>query len=113
METIERFELAAGMPSPPRRRVEQAVPWIKRSYFFLTNFGESQFDEAWRSPAGNFHMILLARNHGAARQATSRSIAIGSRGPGGLRRTVRRFKEAGSASVSTSSGRRSIRPTRT
>jgi len=98
METVERFELAAGMPSPrPGGAWNKRSPWIKRSYFFLTNFGESQFDDALAiARRGNFHMILLGQESWC--RSTGHFEVNRDRFPDGLtglKRTVRRFKEAG------------------
>jgi len=61
MAAVERFEIMAGIPSPRLDGVWNKVsPAIKRSYFFLTNFHESQFDEALAiARRGGFDRILL------------------------------------------------------
>lgn len=61
VKTVPEFQTAAGIPSPRPGGVWNKIsPWIKESYFFLTNFKESEFDEALAiAKRGNFKMILL------------------------------------------------------
>ncbi len=60
-ETVAAFELAAGLPSP-RFAGEWGRDslWAKRSYLFITGFGEADTDEviAW-AKRGGFGMILI------------------------------------------------------
>ncbi|MCR4414245.1 MAG: hypothetical protein NUV77_17650, partial [Thermoguttaceae bacterium] len=96
--TVERFEQAAGVPSPrPGGVWNKRSPWIKRSYFFLTDFRESQFDEALAiARRGGFHMILLGQESWC--RSTGHYEVDRDRFPDGvegLRRTIRRFNEAG------------------
>ncbi|MFH1267631.1 MAG: hypothetical protein ABIK89_18090 [Planctomycetota bacterium] len=97
-ETIERFELAAGMPSPrPSGVWNKRSPWVDRSYFFLTGFGETQFDEALAiAQRGGFHTILIGQ--GSWCQTTGHYEVNRNNFPDGvegLKRTVQKFKEAG------------------
>ncbi len=98
METVREFEIAAGLPSPaPGGQWNKVSPWIHRSYFFLTQFREAQFDEALAiARRGGFHTILIdqgswcrSTGHFEVKQANFPD------GLDGLVRTVRRFKEAG------------------
>lgn len=98
LETIRRFELAAGLPSPaPGGQWNKISPWIHRSYFFLTQFRESQFDEALAiARRGGFHTILI--DQGSWCRSTGHFEVNQANFPDGLEglvRTVRRFKEAG------------------
>ncbi len=97
-DTIRRFEEATALPSPRLGGVWNKVsPWVKRSYFFLTSFHESQCDEALAiAKQGGFDMILLGQESWCKStghyEVNTRSF------PGGLdslRRTIRRFKNAG------------------
>ena len=98
LDAIERFEVAAGMPSPrPGGVWNKKSPWIKRSYFFLTDFRQSQFDKALAiARRGGFHMILLGQESWA--QGTGHYGIDRERFPDGLdglKRTLQRFKDAG------------------
>ena len=98
LAAIERFEVAAGMPSPrPGGVWNKKSPWIKRSYFFLTDFRESQFDEALAiARRGGFHIILLGQESWSV--GTGHYEINRERFPGGLeglKRTFQRFKDAG------------------
>jgi hypothetical protein len=98
LQTVRRFELAAGLPSPEPGAVwNKQSPWIRRSYFFLTQFSESQFDEALAiARRGGFHTILLDQGSWCA--ATGHFEVNRDRFPDGLdglARTVRRFQDAG------------------
>jgi hypothetical protein len=98
LDTIRRFEQAAGLPSPrPGGEWNKVSPWVKRSYFFLTSFKESQFDEALAiARRGGFHTILLGQeswcsstgHYGVNRKSFPDGLE-------GLKRTVRRFNDAG------------------
>jgi hypothetical protein len=61
LKTIERFEEAADLPSPKHEGTWlRQSPRIKHSYFFLTNFKPSQFDEAVKmAKRGGFDTILI------------------------------------------------------
>jgi len=97
-ETIHLFEEAAHLPSPhPGGVWSKTSPWVRRSYFFLTSFHESQFDRALAiARRGGFHMILIGQESWC--KATGH-YEVNRRGfPDGLeglKRTVRRFKDAG------------------
>ena len=98
LDTIERFEAAAGLPGPrPGGMWNKKSPWVKRSYLFLTDFRESQFDEALAlARRGGFHMILLGQESWC--RSTGHYEVSRERFPDGLdglKRTVQRFKEAG------------------
>lgn len=98
MDTVRRFERAAGLPSPEfGGGWNKLSPWVKRSYFFLTQFRESQFDEALAiARRGGFHTILLDQGSWCA--STGHYEVNRQRFPDGiegLARTVRRFNDAG------------------
>jgi hypothetical protein len=98
LETIERFELAAGLPHPrPGGVWSKRSPWIKQSYFFLTDFRESQFDEALSiARRGRFSTILLGQDSWAV--GTGHYQINRERfhdGLAGLQRTLERFRSAG------------------
>jgi hypothetical protein len=95
---MERFETAAGLPCPrPGGVWNKTSPWIKRSYFFLTDFRESQFDEALAiARRGGFHTILLGQeswSRGTGHYEIDRDRF--PEGLDGLKRTFQRFKDAG------------------
>ena len=98
LETIERFEPAAGLPSPrPGGAWNKQSPWIGRSYFFLTGFSEDQFDEALAiARRGGFHMILIGQGSWCRStghyEVNRRNFPDGLEG---LKRTVQRFRDAG------------------
>lgn len=97
-ETVARFELAAGLPSPRLGGVwNKQSPWIKRSYFFLTGFSESQFDEALAiARRGQFDLILLVQSSWC--ESTGHYEINRKNFPDGLeglKRTAQRFREAG------------------
>jgi len=98
LDTIERFEVAAGVPGPrPGGEWNKKSPWVKRSYLFLTNFRESQFEAALAlARRGGFHLILLGQESWC--RSTGHYDVNRERFPDGLdglKRTVQRFKEAG------------------
>ncbi len=98
METVRRFELASGVPSPSLGNVwNKQSPWIHRSYFFLTGFRESEFDEALAiAKRGGFDLILIDQGSWCA--STGHYDVNRERFPDGLeslKRTVRRFHDAG------------------
>lgn len=97
-EVMPRFEKAAGLPSPQLGGAwNKRSPWVKRSYLFLTQFSEAQFDEALQlARRGGFDMILLGQESWC--EATGHYPIHRRHFPGGLdslKRTVRRFKDAG------------------
>jgi hypothetical protein len=98
LETVRQFEMAAGLPSPaPGGQWNKISPWIHRSYFFLTQFHESQFDQALAiAKRGGFHTILI--DQGSWCRSTGHFEVNQANYPDGLEglvRTVRRFKDAG------------------
>ncbi len=95
---VERFETLAGMPSPrPGGAWNKQSPWVRRSYFFLTDFRESQFDEALAlARRGGFSTILLGQESWC--KTTGHFEVPTDRFPdglSGLARTVERFRGAG------------------
>jgi len=98
LDAIERFEVAAGMPSPrPGGVWSKKSPWIKRSYFFLTDFRPAQFDEALAiARRGGFSTILLGQESWSL--GTGHYQIDRNRFPDGLeglKQTLQRFKDAG------------------
>ncbi len=98
LDAIERFEVAAGVPSPrPGGVWSKKSPWLKQSYFFLTSFRESQFDEALAiARRGGFSTILLDQHSwslGTGHYQINRNHFPD--GLEGLQRTLQRFKIAG------------------
>jgi len=98
LDVIERFEKAVGIPSPRLAGVwNKKSPWIKQSYLFLTDFYESQFDDALTlARRGGFGMILLNQwswSSGTGHYEINRDHFPD--GLDGLKRTVARFKKAG------------------
>ncbi len=97
-DVVPQFEVAAGLPSPRLGgQWNKRSPWVKRSYLFLTRFGEDQFDEALAiAKRGNFDMILLGQESWC--EATGHYAINRNRfsdGLPGLQRVVRRFKDEG------------------
>ncbi len=97
-DTIARFEVAAGLPSPrPGGVWNKRSPWVKQSYFFLTNFRQSQFDQALAiARRGGFSTILLGQESwslGTGHYEINRDRFPD--GLDGLKRTLGRFKQAG------------------
>ena len=96
--TVERFESVAGIPSPRLGgQWNKTSSAIKRSYFFLTDFRETQFDQALAiARRGGFSTILLGQeswSEGTGHYAINRE-----RFPDGLRglsRTLARFRDQG------------------
>ena len=97
-DTIRRMEPIVGLPSPQPGGVwNKQSPWIKRSYFFLTQFRESQFDEALTiARRGGFHTILI--DQGSWSSGTGHYDINRDHFPdglAGLQRTVRKLHDAG------------------
>lgn len=97
-DTVRRFEPAAGIRAPMLGGAwNKTSPWIKRNYFFLTSFRESQFDEAISiARRGGFHAILIGQESWC--RATGHYEINRDHFPDGLeglKRTIRRFKDAG------------------
>jgi len=98
MDTMERFESAAGLPSPrPGGVWNKRSPWTKRSYLFITRFDESQTDEVLElARRGGFDMILILQSSWT--RATGHFDINTDNFPGGLdalTRTVQRLKDDG------------------
>ncbi|MGA2866935.1 MAG: hypothetical protein ABSF95_20870 [Verrucomicrobiota bacterium] len=98
LDTVARFEAAADLPSPKPGGVwNKQSPWVKRSYLFLTDFRESQFDQALAlALRGGFHMLLLGQESWA--RGTGHYDIDRDRFPEaleGLKRTISRFQDAG------------------
>lgn len=98
LDTVRRFELAARMPSPQLGgQWNKTSAAIKRSYFFLTSFGEDQFDQALAiARRGGFDMILMGQEswcHSTGHYEINRKHFPD--GLEGLKRTIRKFKDAG------------------
>lgn len=97
-DTVSRFERLAGLPSPhPGGVWHKQSPWTRRSYFFLTDFREKEFDQALAiARRGGFHTILIGQESWC--RATGHFDINRDHFPdglAGLQRTVRRFKDAG------------------
>jgi hypothetical protein len=98
LDTVAHFEAASGLPSPrPGGVWNKQSPWVKRSYLFLTDFRESQFDQGLAlARRGGFDMILLGQESWA--RGTGHYEIDRDRFPDGLeglKRTINRFKDAG------------------
>lgn len=98
MEVMERFEAAAGLPSPrPGGIWNKRSPGIKRSYLFITRFKESQMEPVLAlARRGGFDMILMGQESWA--KATGHYEINTDHFPDGLKslaRTFRRFQEEG------------------
>ncbi|MCD6352156.1 MAG: hypothetical protein J7M26_08545, partial [Armatimonadetes bacterium] len=97
-KTIEAFEKAAGLPSPhPGGKWGKLSPWTKRSYLFITSFGEADTDEVIKwAKRGGFGMILIG---GSSWSTSSGHYRVNrKRFPDGLPslvRTVDRLRKAG------------------
>jgi hypothetical protein len=97
-QTIERFESVAGLPSPKPGGVwGKASPLTKRSYFFATGVRESNVDAVLDiARRGGFDTVLIDQyswcsstgHYGVNEQNFPDGLV-------GLKRAVRRFKEAG------------------
>ncbi len=97
-DTMARFEVAAGLPSPrPGGVWSKRSPWIERSYLFITSFDESQTDDVIAmARRGGFDMILILQNSWT--KATGHFEVNTNTFPGGLDalvNTVQQFKDAG------------------
>lgn len=98
MEAMQRFEEAAGMPSPKPGGVwNKQSPWIKRSYLFITSFYESQFDDVLAlARRGGFDMILMGQESWT--KSTGHYEVNTEHFPDGLeglQRTFQRFRQEG------------------
>lgn len=95
---VERFESAAGIPAPRLGGAwNKQSAAVKRSYFFLTDFRASQYDDALAiARRGGFSTILLGQESWA--RGTGHYEVDRERFPGGLdglRQTIDRFHGAG------------------
>ncbi len=98
LDIMPDFEVAAGLPSPRFDGVwNKLSPDVRRSYFFLTNFSVSEFDDALAiAKRGGFDRILILQNSWT-RSPGHYEVNMKSF-PGGLPQlvdTVKRFKDAG------------------
>ena len=98
MTVMERFEAAAGLPSPKPGGVWNKIsPWVKRSYLFITSFKESQFEPVLAlAKRGGFDMILMGQESWA--KATGHYEINTENFPGGLdslAATLKRFRQEG------------------
>lgn len=98
METIQRAQEAAGLPSPRLDgQWNKTSDAVRRSYLFLTSFKESQFDQALAiARRGGFSTILLGQEswcHSTGHYGIN--LTNFPDGLEGLRRTIARFQEAG------------------
>ncbi len=98
LDTMERFESAADLPSPhPDGVWNKRSPWIKRSYLFITRFDASQTDEVIAlARRGGFDMILILQSSWT--RATGHFEINTDNFPGGLETLasiVQQFKDAG------------------
>jgi hypothetical protein len=98
LDVLERFQPAAGIPSPkPGGALNKRSPWTKRSYLFITSFRQSQFDDVLAmARRGGFDMILMGQESwttGTGHYDINRDNF--PEGLEGLKKTIRRFKDAG------------------
>ena len=98
LQTIERFEKLAGMPSPEFHGTwMKRSPQVKNSYFFLTSFTPAQFDDAVKiARHGGFDTILLGQSSWCS--STGHYEPDRKHYPAGLPdlvKIVKRFKDAG------------------
>ena len=97
-EIMPEFEVAAGLPSPRFDGIWNKVsPDVRRSYFFLTSFDVSEFDDALAiAQRGGFDRILILQNSWT--RATGHYEVNTKSFPDGLPQladTVKRFQDAG------------------
>ena len=98
LEIMPEFEVAAGLPSPRFDGIWNKVsPDVRRSYFFLTSFDVSEFDDALAiARRGGFDRILILQNSWT--RATGHYEDNTKSFPDGLPQlvdTVKRFQNAG------------------
>jgi len=98
LEIMPEFEVAAGLPSPRFEGVWNKLSSdVRRSYFFLTYFDATEFDDALAiAKRGGFDRILILQNSWT--RATGHYEVNTTSFPGGLPQlaeTVKRFQEAG------------------
>ncbi|MCC6487167.1 MAG: hypothetical protein IT364_06675 [Candidatus Hydrogenedentes bacterium] len=97
-DTIERFELASGLPSPhPGGVWNKRSPWVDHSYLFITGFSEAQYEPVLAmAKRGGFDMILILQDSWTS--STGKYEVNAKAFPGGLdalAATVNRFKQEG------------------
>lgn len=97
-DTMQRFEQAAGLPSPrPDGVWNKLSPRTKRSYLFITAFSEPQFEQvAAMAHRGGFDTILILQDSWT--RGTGHYTINTDNFPGGLdalKATVQRFKQEG------------------
>jgi hypothetical protein len=95
--TIDAFENAAGLPNPHPGGVWSKIsPWVKRSYLFITSYGEKDTDELIKwARRGNFDMILIGENWSKSHGHHEVNRAFFPDGLPSLVRSVGRLKKAG------------------
>ncbi len=97
-QTMERFERAAGLPSPhPGGVWGKLSPRVKKSYLFITRFAESDTEDVIAfARRGRFDTILIEQSSWASSTGhypiNTRTFP---RGLDGLRDTVKRMQRAG------------------
>jgi hypothetical protein len=97
-ENMEKFELTAGLPSPhPDGVWDKVSPWVKRSYLFITNFSEPQYEPVLAmAKRGGFGTILILQDSWT--KSTGKYEVNDKAFPGGLDAlvsTVNKFKKEG------------------
>lgn len=98
LDVVQRFEVAARLPHPQPGGVwNKRSPRTKRSYLFLTNFRQTQFNQALAlAQRGGFDTILLGQESWS--RGTGHYQINRERFPEGLialQQTIQRFKENG------------------
>ncbi len=97
-QLLPEVQQAAGLPSPrPGGIWNKRSPWVQRSYLFLTNFSESDFEAGLAlARRGGFDTILIGQQSWC--ESTGHYTVNRKHFPEGLHglvRTVQRFKDAG------------------
>ena len=97
-DTMERFEVASGLPSPhPGGAWNKKSPWVDESYLFITNFSEAQYEPVLTmAKRGGFGTILILQDSWT--RSTGKYEVNTNAFPGGLDAlvaTVNRFKQEG------------------
>lgn len=95
---IQDLQKAANLPSPrPGGGWRNDSPWLKQSYFFLTNFKEDEYEAALKiAKLGNFKQILLLQSSWC--QSTGHYEVNRKNfkdGIDGLRETIEKFQKEG------------------
>ncbi|MDO5113128.1 MAG: hypothetical protein Q4E67_02005 [Planctomycetia bacterium] len=95
---VQTFQKMADLPNPwPGGGWRNDSPWLKESYFFLTNFREEQYQEALKiAKRGGFRQILLLQHSWCQ---TPGHYEVNTRnfkdGVAGLRAMIERFNREG------------------